>query len=65
MITQKIHCEKQGCENFVEEAFENQGFAGWGHVAGLDARDAEGNFLTITLCPDCLKELLKWLTGPT
>jgi hypothetical protein len=62
-IFRKIFCERKTCENSYKEQFENQGFPNWGHISGLCAKDKNGNEITLTLCPDCLKEVLQWLHG--
>jgi hypothetical protein len=65
MIKQTIFCERNGCNKSFTEAHENQGFSGWGHVGGMVGMDENKKQLTITLCPECLNEVKKWLVGQT
>lgn len=59
MILRTIKCDKKKCiESFTEE-FPNQGFPGWGHIAGLHD-DKTGNE-TAYLCPEHLQEIAKFL----
>lgn len=60
MIKRTIICGVEGCKNTYEEK-TNEGFPGWGHVAGI-MNDETGEAIC-HICPEHLKEILKILKG--
>ena len=53
MILQTIHCSVKGCKNTYTEKEYNEGFFGWGHIAGL--RDDRTGETIGHLCPEHLQ----------
>ena len=61
MILQTIKCNVKKCERTYTETKDNEGFPGWGHVAGL--RDDATNETIAHLCPEHLKKVSEVLNN--
>lgn len=60
-VLSKIRCERRGCYTSFQEEFENQGFPGWGHIAGL--QNEKGEHLVLHLCPSCMEDMIRFMKG--
>ena len=56
-----LKCDVKGCTARAVETHANQGFPGWGHVAGLV--NAENGIGIAHLCPDCMAKIKRLLNG--
>jgi hypothetical protein len=61
MILRSVLCDVKGCDEQYTEQHFNQGFKGWGHIAGLE--DENGHNRVAYICPKHLQKAKELLNG--